>query len=179
MFDSDYSLQNTVNSLEGVLQIEYEDSMRVADTLQKAIERLENRYGTTFDKDVYTLQQENQLTADNINLLLRDIRVCLEQMSFFIQLKLFHKNFTLTLADVNYLGYAKSQLITALRYLQDKTLATQHHEEVITPLCSTLDNIHICMVKRLFVDMLMLDRLGVSEGVSILAQLLYLGGLIK
>ena len=178
MFDTEVSLQNILTSIEGVLKIEYAEDIRVDEVINKAIERLENTYGTTFDKDVYTLQQENQLTADNINLFLRDVRACLEQLSFYISLKLHHKNFSITLADVNYLGYAKSQLLTALKYLQDCNLAKAHHEEVITPLYNTLNNISMCQVKRLFIDMLMLDRLGISEGVAIVAQLLYIGGLI-
>lgn len=178
MFDTECSLNNVLVGLEGVLKIEYTAESRVTDVIQKAIDRLENTYGTTFDKDVYSLQRENQLTADNINLFLRDIRTCLEQLSFFVELKLYHKNFGITLADVNYLGYAKKQLLTALRYLQDANLAKSHHDEVITPLYNTLDNISMCATKRLFVQMLMLDRLGISEGVAIVAQLLYMGGLI-
>ncbi|MCM1215087.1 MAG: hypothetical protein NC548_11270 [Lachnospiraceae bacterium] len=179
MFDTDVSLSNILVSMEGVLKIEYTEDGRVEDTIQKAIERLENTYGTTFNTDVYTLQRENQLTADNINLFLRDIRVVLEQLSFFIGLKFFHKNFAITLSDVNYLGYAKSQLLTALQYLQDDKLAVAHHDEIIKPLYNTLNNISICATKRLFVNMLMLDRLGISEGVSVVAQLLYLGGLVR
>lgn len=179
MLDSSYSMQTILNSLEAVLQIEYAEELRVQDVIDKAIERLENRYGTTFDRDVYSLQQENQLVASNIDVFLRDIRSSLEQLSFFIQLKLFHKNSSFTLSDVNYLGYAKTQLLTALRYLQDEKLAKSHHTEVITPLYNTLDNIHICSVKRLFVDMLMLDRLGIAEGVATVATLLYIGGLVK
>lgn len=178
MFDSDVSLNNLLVSMEGVLKIEYTAESRVSDVIQKAIDRLENSYGTTFDKDVYSLQRENQLTADNINLFLRDIRTCLEQLSFYVELKLFHKNLGISLADVNYLGYAKKQLLTALRYLQDENLAKAHHDEVITPLYDTLDNISMCSTKRLFVQLLMLDKLGVTEGVAVLAQLLYLGGLI-
>lgn len=179
MFDSEYSISTVLNSLEAVLQIEYAEELRVCDVVDKAVERMENRYGVTLDKSVYELQQESQLTADNINLFLRDVRTCLEQLSFFIELKVYHKNVPISLADVNYLGYAKKQLMTALKYLQDEKLYKQHHEEVITPLYNTLDNINICSTKRMFVDLLMLERLGVIEGVAIIAQLLYLGGLMK
>lgn len=179
MFDSEVSLNKILVSFEGVLKIEYAPDQRVQDTLDKAIQHLENTYGVTFTKDIYSLQSENQLTADNLNLLLQDIKACLEQCSFFIQLKLFHKNVPFTLADINYLGYAKSNLLTALRYLQDKAQAKAHKNEVIKPLYNTLDNISMCTPKRLFVVLLMLDRLGVVEGVALLAQLLYMGGLVQ
>lgn len=179
MFDAEVSLNSILVSFEGVLKIEYAPDQRVQDTIDKAIQHLENTYGTTFSKDIYSLQSENQLTADNLDLLLQDIKSCLEQCAFFIQLKLFHKNVPFTLSDVNYLGYAKSNLLTALRYLQDDGQAKLHSHEVIKPLYNTLDNISMCTPKRLFVVMLMMDRLGVTEGVALFAQLLYMGGLIQ
>lgn len=179
MFDSEVSLNNILVSFEGVLKIEYAPDQRVQDTIDNAVRHLESTYGTTFSKDIYTLQSENQLTADNLNLLLQDIKACLDQCAFFIQLKLYHKNVPFTLADVNYLGYAKAKLLTALRYLQDDDESKLHGKEVTKPLYNTLDNISMCTPKRLFVVMLLLDRLGVCEGVALLAQLLYMGGLVQ
>lgn len=178
MYDAEVSLTNILVSFEGVLKIEYTAEERTSDIIDKAIERLESTY-STLDKDIYTLQSENQLAADKLNLLLRDIKAVLEQLSFFIQLKLFHKNVPFTLSDINYLGYAKTQLLTALKYLQDVDSYKQRHSDICKPLYNTLDNIGICTPKRLFVCLLMLERLGVTEGVSLIAQLLYMGGLVQ
>lgn len=178
MLDNQISLNNILVSFEGTLKIEHLEEARVEDCIRDAIARLEETYGTKLDKSVYALMDENQLTADNLNLFLRDIKACLEQMSLFIQLKLYHKNFAVTLADVNYLGYAKKSLLTALKYLQDATEYTRHRDDVITPLYNTLNNINMCSIKRMFVVMLMFDRLGIDEGVAIMAELLYLGGLV-
>lgn len=179
MFDTEVSLSNILISFEGVLKIEYSTDMRVSDTIDKAIQRLENTYGTTLSKDIYTLQSENQLTADNLNLLLKDIKTCLEQLSFYTSLKLFHKNVPIALADVNYIGYSRTKLILVLKYLMDDRLYEKHSDDVLTPLYNALDNINMCTIKRLFVSALMLHRLGVKEGVMCLAQLLYLGGLVE
>jgi len=178
MFDNTISFNNILTSLESTLSIEMSSDMTVAETLDAATKRLENTYACTFDKDVYALQSESQLIADNINLLLKDVQQCLAMLSFYTNLKLYHMNMGITLSDVNYLGYSKEQLLTALRYLMYENEYKKHSAEIITPLFNTLNNIPMCSVKRMFIILLMLNKLGITEGVSIMAQLLYLGGLV-
>lgn len=178
MYDNDSSLNNIMYGIEGVLKIEYIGEQKVDEVINAAISRLEDSYGFPFDKDIYQLQSESQLCSDGVSKLLSEVRNCLEQFAFYLQLKLYHKNHTLTLSDVNYLGYSKKQLLTALKYMQDAKEYKVHRESVITPLYNTLNNINMCSNKRLFVILLMLDKLGIKEGVSVVAQLLYLGGLI-
>lgn len=178
MLDNNMSLNSILVSIEGTLKIEHTEDTKVDDVLLAAKQRLENAYGTVFDKDVFSLQSENQLVADDIDILLKNVSQCLSQLALYIDLKLYHKNLAITLADVNYLGYSKEQLLTALKYMQDVDEYKKHHEEVTKPLHNTLNAIPMCTVKRLFVVMLMLDNLGITEGVSIVAQLLYIGGLI-
>lgn len=178
MFDSTVSLTSILVSLEGVLKIEYNQEDRVQDIINKSIERLESQYGPTLDKDIYTLQSENQLTADALDKLLREIKAVLEQMSFYITLKYFHKNLPFTLADINYLSHARLQLLSALKCLMDVNHYKNRHADICPPLYSALDNVGICTPKRLFICMLMLERLGVAEGVCTCATLLYMGGLV-
>lgn len=178
MYDNDSSLSNILHGIEGVLKIEYVGEAKVSEIIDAALARLEDVHGFPFDKDVYTLQSESQLCNDELSKFLSDVRSCLEQMSMYINLKLYHKNHTLTLSDVNYLGYAKKQLLTALKYLQDADEYKLHRDDVIKPLYNTLNNVNMCTNKRLFIVMLMLDKLGIVEGVAIFAQFLYLGGLI-
>lgn len=178
MFDHTASLNSIMHGMEGVLKLEYIGEAKVSETIEAALSRLEDAHGFPFDKDVYTLQSESQLCNDEISRFLNDVRNCLEQTSFYINLKIFHKNHTLTLADVNYLGHSKKQLLTALKYLYDVDEQKLHRDDVIKPLYNVLNNINMCSVKRLFIIMLMLDRLGITEGVAVYAQLLYLGGLV-
>lgn len=178
MFDNSISFNNLLTSLEGTLMVEMSGDMKVVDIVDAAIDRLENRYACKLDRDVFSLQSEGQLMADNIELFLKDLQHCLASMSFYTSLKLFHANMAIMLADVNYLGYAKGQLLTALRYLMYETEYQKHADDIMKPLFTTLDNIPMCAIKRLFISILILYRLGVSEGISILSQILYLGGLV-
>lgn len=179
MLDNDVSISQILVSLESTFKIEVTGEATINDIVSAAIAKLENTYACTFDKDVYALQAENQLTAENINLLLKDVRQCLAMLSLYLQLKLFHKNMGITLADVNYLGYAKKNLLTSLKYLQDETQYKKHREAIVSSLSNTLNNISMCSVKRMFICLLVMDRLGISEGVAIMAELLYIGGLVE
>lgn len=177
MFDAEFSFLNMLTSLESTLKIDYTGDDRVSDVLDNAVKALESFYACDFDKDVFSLRAENQLYADNLNMFLKDVKQCLAEMSLFNQLKLFHKNIAFNLSDINYLGSSKQLLLTSLRYLQDQAEQQRKREDVIKPLTAALNNVPQCQPKRLFVIMLMFDRLGIQEGVAITAQLLYIGGL--
>ena len=179
MLDNSISLVSILTSLESVLKIEYLNDSKVEDVIRRAIEELENTYSVSFTTDLFSMQEANQLTSSKLDTLVRDITQVLGQLSLFIQLKLYHKNVPIQLADVNYLGYAKQQLLTSLAYLQDEKEAITQRDEIITPLISTLNNLGMSSIKRLFISMFVLNKLGVYEGVSIIAQFLYLGGLVS
>lgn len=179
MLNNNIALTNILVSLESVLKIEYLNDQKVEDTVQAAINELENTYSVTFSTDVFSLQQENSLTSNKLEVLIRDLTQALSQLSLFIELKLYHKDVPISLADVNYLGYARPQLMSSLSYLQDEGAAIATRAEIIQPLTSTLNNLGMSTIKRLFICMLVLDKLGVHEGVAVIAQLLYLGGLVS
>ena len=90
---------------------------------------------------------------------------------------MFHRNIGISLADVNYVGFAKATLLQSLKYLQDID-CYQKREAIIRPLTTALTNVEMCTIKRLFTILLVLERIGVSEGVCVIAQYLYLGGLV-
>lgn len=175
----DLSINNTLLSLEGVLHLDYGQDTTVEEVLNKAKADLENSYGVILDKSVYEIQAENQLSAQNIDHFLRDLTAALQQTSLYIIMGMYQKNIPFSLADVNYLGYARDNLITALKYLMDKDLYVKERYDIMTPIVTALDNVTLNYVKRLFIIMLMIDRLGVYEGASVIAHLLYLGGLMQ
>lgn len=179
MLDNIIAFNNVLVSLEGTLKIEASGDMQAKEIIDAAVARLENSSGITLDRDIFTLQAENQLTSDRVDLLIKDVKQCLAELSLYISLKLYHKNLGFSLADVNYLGTSKTHMCTSLRYLQDKDQYALHSNDIIQPLYNALNNISMCSVKRLFLVLLMFDRLGIQEGVAIVAQLLYLGGLIR
>ncbi len=178
MFDDNIAFTKILTSLESTLSLEMIGGVTPTETIQAAIERLENTYACKLDSDVYTVQAENQLVAANLNLLLRDLEHCLADVSLYTNLKLFHTNMPISLADTNYLGYAKEQLLTDLKYLMYEKEYKKHADEIVATLYNALNNVPMCSVKRMFLSLLMLHRLGISEGVAILAQLLYVGGLV-
>lgn len=176
MLSDQFSIDQILLSFESVLKIEYNEreTYRV---IQGAITKLENAQGITIDADLYTLQARNVLASDNIDMLLSQIADCLKSMSFYTDLVMFNRSIGISLADVNYLGFARDELITSLQYLQDKVLY-EKREVLIAPITQAVSNIDMCTIKRLFVIMLVLEHLGVKEGVSVLARFLYLGGLV-
>lgn len=178
MFRDTLSLNNSLVSLESVLKIEIDGEAKVKETVEDAIRRLENTYNCTLDKDVYTLQKENMLTEDKINLFLRDVKQVLADFSLYMNVCIYAKSMCITLSDVNYLGYDREELLTYLKYFQDEQQYKQYGPELVPVLYNVLNNIGICAVKRLFIVLLMLERLGITEGVAIISQFLYLGGLV-
>lgn len=178
MFDNIVSLNSVMLGLEAALRIEMDPNKKTKETVDAAIERLENAYVVTFDQDVFTLTEENQLMSDKLSIFLRDVRQALCGLAFFTELKLFHKNIPITLADTNYLGYARDRLLVALQYLRDVDEYDKHAGDIIESLTISLDNVPMCSVKRLCISLLTLHRLGIYEGVSCIATLLYTGGLV-
>lgn len=170
------SIDKILLSFESTLKIEY-DERETHRIIENAISKLENAYTVTIDTDLYSLQSKNMLVADNLNTLLQQICECLKSMSLYTDITMLNRSIAISLADVNYLGFAKPQLITALKYLQDKVLY-EKRDTIIPPITAAVTNIDMCTIKRLFIILLVLERLGVKEGVAVVARLLYLGGLV-
>lgn len=178
MYNDTVSLNSVVVTLENVLCIEIDSNMNTRETVDAAIERIENTFSVSFTKDMFSLMEESQLVGDQLSIFARDLKNALANLSFYTDLKLFHEDLAITLADTNYLGYARDQLLTALRYLQCKGEYHKHADEVVEPLYSALDNILACTVKRLMTIILVLHKLGVEEGVAAVTRIVYLGGLV-
>lgn len=171
------SLTQTITSLESVLKIEYSNEAKVDEIIKDAIKRLENANGITIDKDIYSLQAENQLATNVLDRFVLDVTECLKQLSLYICLQTFNHSVGFTLADVNYLGTARAKLLAGLKYLLDKNFYPRR-ADIINMIAGTLDSVPLNKIKRLFVALLLLEKLGITEGVAIVAQLLYMGGII-
>lgn len=177
MIADNLSLTNICTSFEGVLHLEYSESTRTSECLDNAIKALENDYNIKIDKDIYTLQAENSLVSQQLDILLQSITECMKTTTLYTALGMFHHNVSLSLAEANYLGFARDRLLGALKYFMDKDLypKRKQHVEVIA---DALNTVAVCYTKRLFMILLMLERLGVSEGAAVISQLLYLGGIV-
>lgn len=178
MFNRNISINELLVSLESVLLLEFREDMKTADTLAAAIERIENTYAISLTEDVFTLMDKSELIGSSLSIFMRDLKTALSQLSFYTSMKMYHKDLAISLSSVNYLGLAREELMNALRHLQDKNQSAKYSAEIMPPVENALDQVPMCTIKRIFCSLLMLNRLGVHEGVSILANLLYLGGLI-
>lgn len=176
MFKDTVSLDATLQQFETALKIEYKEKDTEA-IIKSAISSLELAYKVVFDKEIYSLQAENQLVGDSIALLINQIQEACKSLSLYTSVNMFNRSIGISLASVNYLGFAKNELMQGLRYLQDCDLY-QQRAGIIGPITTALTNIDVNSIKRLCIILLVLERLGVSEGVAIVSQLLYLGGLV-
>lgn len=176
IFDK-FSLTQVCTSFEGVLKLEFGADTKTEECLNNAIKSLENAYNITIDKDLYTLQAENSLVSQKIDTLLQGITECMKAMTLYTCLATYNHNVHFSLADANYLGFARTLLMTKLKYFQDKDLS-RDKEQTVRAISDALNQIPIGHTKRLFMILLMLERLGVSEGSAVVAQLLFLGGIV-
>lgn len=176
MFTDVISLRNTIANLEAALFINHDDE-KVERTIDNAVKQLSDCCGVNKVTDIFQSQAESVGTVDKVGEVLANIKRCLADMSFLTSLTLYHKNICLNLADVNYLGMSRVELNNKLRYLQDHSLAIEH-PEVAPSLEAAVDMIPMCHIKRIMICMLVLNRIGVTEGTSICAQFLLLGGLV-
>ena len=167
-------LKNTVLSFENVLKLEYTEN-DVKSTINDAVKKLENVYGVRITgKTLYDLEAENANVADVINNLLQQILDCTKNITFLFQSGMFQHDIPVSLSEVKYLGLGKDALQTILRYFQnidEYYMASM----AVSQIMLGLDGIDMCIVKRLFIIMLMLDTLGVREAVSAIAQYMYYG----
>lgn len=172
------SLTQAITSIESVLKIEYAKDSKLKEITTDAVRRLEDTYGLSINKDIYTLQAENKLMTDVFDRFILEITECVKQFSMYVCLQTYNHSLTFTLSDVNYLGYERNQLMSMLKYLLDKELYPRR-TEVVESMKMAIDNIPLNVVKRLFVAMLLLEQLGIVEGVAVIAQLLYMGGIVE
>lgn len=169
-------LTDNLLAYEAVLRIEYTER-ETEMVINSAIRRLENvngvkLAGTTLD----AVAKTNTHVAGIIESLLKHILECSKSTSFIFMCGMFNHNLPITLSSVKYLGLGKEALQLMLRYFQnvDEYAITQ---DTVPQIVAGLDGISMGVTKRLFIIMLVLDRLGVREGVAIIAQLLYYGTL--
>lgn len=168
-------LQQTLLSLESTLRIEYNDK-DVPRTVRRAVSQLENAYQCKLDKPVYVVQAQNELVSENLNVFLLEVAEALKQLALLNSVVLFTKKPPILLADVNYMGFTADTLTTALKYLQD-IIYYEKRENIIRAMESALNHMEMTQIKRLCIILLVMERLGIFEGVSLCAQLLYLGGI--
>lgn len=167
-------LSEVILAFERVLKIEYRDAESDAGRIiLNSRQKLENAFQIQIKDDIYSLQNEN-MARDSVQTFLGQVTECLKQMSLLVSISLFDRKFAVNLDEVNYLGFAKDNLLVALKYLQDETLY-EKRDSFIPTLKRGVSRVETSRIKRLLIVMLMLEDLGIKEGVSIISSYLYMG----
>lgn len=171
-----FSLQQALLSLENTLRIEYTEN-DVSRVIKDAKQRLENAYQCRLDQPVYTVQAQNALVSENLNVFMQELCEGYKQITALVSQAMWSKRPPINLADVNYLGFTAETLTATLKYLSDRTLY-ERRGNALQAITSALNSVEMCQIKRLFIVMLVLADLGMVDVLAACAQLLCLGGLI-
>lgn len=169
------SISECLISLEGVLNIEYSADISTAKLIDHTIRSLESRYGVTINKSLYDIQNESQLSAETVGKLISNISTALQHLALYNIMCYYQKSIPFNLADVNYLRYAQSEMKSYLACLIDEELYNSEHKNILDAFTVALDNITPTFIKRLFVVLLVLDKLGMYDAASVVATTLYMG----
>lgn len=171
------SLNDILIGFENSLKIEYKekdiDKIRVTTK-----QRLESTFQVMIVSSIYETQASNRVVGDNLSILMSQLTENMKSLALLLSISMFDKRFGETLKNVNYLGFAKSELLTCLKYLQDEVLYDKR-SSFFSTLVRGAGLIEMCSIKRLLVIMVILEDLGVKEGVSLIAQYLYTGAVSK
>ncbi len=168
------SLKDILIGFESTLKVDHrEKDITKLKLLTK--QKLENSFQVKFVGSLYDMQASNRLVGDSLSILLAQLTENMKSLALLLSVALFDKRYGETLRDVNYLGFAPDNLLSALKYLQDETLY-EHRKEFFGSLTLSLNNLEMCDIKRLLIIAVVLEDLGVREGVALIAQYLYLGG---
>lgn len=176
MIRDNISLSNVIYGFESVLRID-QSLVEIDKIVANSIAKLENAYAVKLDQPLYEVQLNQRFTNASINELVEEIEACCKNFSLIVLLAMYDKVFGETLQSVSYLGFERNELLKALKYLQDKDYYEEHNT-FFYKIVNAMDTIPTCTVKRLFIIMIVLEKLDVREGVSIIANYLYSGGVM-
>lgn len=168
------SLKEVLLGFENVLRIEYKDK-DVENIIKRSKQAIENSYQIQLGSDIFDMESDrSRVIGEALDTFLAQLTECIKSMSLIVSLTLFDKRKDMTLKDVNYLGFNDLQLKTALRYLQDDVLY-EKRDSFLSTLTRQTSNLAMNDIKRILTIILVLEKLGVKEGVAVLVQYLYLG----
>lgn len=169
------NLSDIIIGFEQVLKIEH--NTEVPKLILASRQKLESAFQIQIKDNVYELQNE-AMVRDSVQSFLAQVTECLKQMSMLTSLSMFDKKFSVNLYEVNYLGFAKDNLFIALRYLQDEVLY-EKRDTFMPSLIRGVSRIETSRIRRLLIILVVLEDLGIKEGVAIISTYLYMGSYLN
>lgn len=174
MLRASISLSDILLSFDNTLRIDY-NLKDVREIRAESVRQLENIFHIKIDKSLYEIQAEGSFVSKEIDSLLQQITENLKSMALLLSISTFDKQYGENLKEVKYLGYPRVTLMTTLKYLQDEKLY-ERRDQFFESLIDGVNTVYMGTVKKLFIVMIILEKLGISEGVSVIANYIYLGG---
>jgi hypothetical protein len=164
--------ESVLIGLESTLYIEHNERevLRIVD---QAVRQLENQFGVVIDKPVPLIVKEAYVKMPALEVFLQQVIEQLKAVALLLSITIFDRQYTFHLRDYNYLGFDESQCLAVLKHLQDSVLY-ENRDSFYEVFIKSVDRLNVCEVKRWLIAMAVLERLGIAEGVSVVAQYLYL-----
>lgn len=175
MYREYLTLEDVCSEFEDALKINYKSRM-VEAIITDTKADLKATFHVEMDKPLHELLAESSFLENDLNTLSVSIESALKDLSFLLALSLYDSRYPETVEDKDYLGFAKDVFLGSLKKIQRADLYKES-DVIIPALKRATDKIDMCLIKRLLIIMFVLYELGVDEGVCIIAQYLYIGGL--
>lgn len=175
MFREFINANSVLLGCERSLSLDYAER-DIHSILDRTINNIGDNLGLNLsDKSIYDLLGETKVGADTLNIFLQQIGENLKAVAFHITLLLYDRKYSFTLRDYNYLGFSEEHLLTALKYLQDSELYSSR-DTFFDTLIRSSDKLAMCELKRWLCIMAVFEKLGICEGVALIAMLLFICG---
>jgi hypothetical protein len=168
------NLADILIGLENALKIEYKEK-DVERIKSAARQRLEAAFQVRIVGSIYETQASNRLVGDNLSILLASVMEGMKSLALLLSVTMFDRKLGMTVRDINYIGFAKENLQAALKFLQDEVLY-ETRDSFFPQIVQATGHVEMSTIKRLLVIMIVMEDLGIKEGVGLIAQYLYLGG---
>jgi hypothetical protein len=166
-------LNTTLVGFENHLRLDIKEPIDVQ--IQGCIADLENSWSVNLDnRSIFEIRIENPMAQESIDPFVAQLIECCKNIAYLCHTNIFFEEYGITLRDVNYLGFDRDRLASCLCYLMRKTLYSSR-TAFFDSILAAASRIDISTIRRLIAIMGAMERLGFSEGVSIVAQYLYVG----
>lgn len=100
---------------------------------------------------------------------------CLKNFALLVCIESYDLNFGQSLKSLNYLGAPAIEIMNSFRILAKQSLQSQK-VQFMDDIIKAFSSVKPCELRRLVCVIAVLDNLGISDGVAILAEHIVLGG---
>lgn len=173
-----YDIKKIIIDLEVALCIDGKDySERNIDKIISDVKkRLIKQYQLDLTKNKIT-DEELYIgnTKASAQLFLENIASFHSKLAGYLSVTIYNRSITIKPINVNFLGFDEEKFLSPLRRLQDRKYIPTALID-LESIKNKLGSIPNCDEKRLFLLMIIAHELGFDELMSVIAQILYLGG---